>query len=89
MKVSALRIDPLVLFWKLKLMNILEQISLVEQCLRKHHDLVSQLSENQHHTMPKAIDLPFDGAHSSVTTQDVSDANASTEDESSDGRFTI
>jgi hypothetical protein len=83
-KVSALRIDPLFLYWKLKLMSIvLEQISLVEQCLRNHHDLVSQLPENQHHTIPKAINPPFDSAHSSVTTQGVSDPNASTEDESS------
>jgi hypothetical protein len=86
-KVSALRIDPLVLYLNLKLRNIvLEQISLVEQCLRNHHDLVSQLSENQNHITPKAIDLPFDGAHSSLTTQGVSDAHASTEDENLGGR---
>ncbi|OGE49401.1 hypothetical protein PENARI_c021G00989 [Penicillium arizonense] len=66
--------------------EVLEQISLVEQCLRNHHDLVSQLSENQNHIKPKAIDLPFDGAHSSLTTQGVSDAHASTEDENLGGR---
>lgn len=67
-----------------KLMDIvLDQISLVEQCPRNHHDLVSQLSENQHHTIPKAIDLPFDGTHSSVINQGVSDPNASIEYESS------
>jgi hypothetical protein len=67
-----------------KLMDIvLDQISLVEQCPRNHHDLVSQLSENQHHTIPKAIDLPFDGTHSSVIDQGVSDPNASIEYESS------
>ncbi|KAJ5264974.1 hypothetical protein N7505_007767, partial [Penicillium chrysogenum] len=63
--------------------EVLEQISLVEQCLRNHRNLVSQLSGNKHPAVSRGWDLPFNSTGSSVSTHGVYSPHASAEDESS------
>ncbi|CAG8029005.1 unnamed protein product [Penicillium nalgiovense] len=45
--------------------EVLEQISLAEQHLRNHQDLVSALPENKHHANNRGGALPLDGQESS------------------------
>ncbi|KAF3011296.1 hypothetical protein E8E15_002738 [Penicillium rubens] len=63
--------------------EVLEQISLVEQHLRNHQDLVSQLSENKHHVNNRGGALHLDGAQNALPNQGAFGPVASTEDESS------
>ncbi|KAJ5575597.1 hypothetical protein N7535_002523 [Penicillium sp. DV-2018c] len=49
--------------------EILGQISLVEQRLRTHHSLVSQLVQNRDHAIQQGKDLACDDPRSSVPTQ--------------------
>jgi hypothetical protein len=73
-----------VLYRKLKPINVvLEQISLVEQHLRNHQDLVSQLSENEHHVNNRGGALPLDGAQYTLPNQGAFGPVSSTEQESS------
>ncbi|KAJ6163830.1 hypothetical protein N7497_003809 [Penicillium chrysogenum] len=63
--------------------EVLEQISLVEQHLRNHQDLVSQLSENKHHVNNRGGALPLDSAQYALPSQGAFGPVASTEHESS------
>jgi hypothetical protein len=49
----------------------LEKISLVEQHLRNHHDVVAQLCENQYHATDQGEELGFGGAQGPLPDQDV------------------
>jgi hypothetical protein len=72
------------MYRKLKPINVaLEQISLVEQHLRNHQELVSQLSENKHHANNRGGALPLDSAQYALPNQGAFGPVASTEHESS------
>jgi hypothetical protein len=81
--VSFWNFCPVVLYRKLEPINVvLEQISLVEQHLRNHQDLVSQLSGNKDHVNNRGA-LPLDGAQSALPNQGGFGPVSSTEQESS------
>ncbi|OQE68393.1 hypothetical protein PENNAL_c0154G07346 [Penicillium nalgiovense] len=63
--------------------EVLEQISLVEQHLRTHQDLVSQLSGNKDHVNNRGGALPLDGAQYALPNQGAFGLVSSTEQESS------
>ncbi|CAG8243845.1 unnamed protein product [Penicillium nalgiovense] len=63
--------------------EVQEQISLVEQHLRTHQDLVSQLSGNKDHVNNRGGALPLDGAQSALPNQGGFGLVSSTEQESS------
>lgn len=74
----------MVQYRKLKPINVvLEQISLVEQHLRTHQDLVSQLSGNKDHVNNRGGALPLDGAQYALPNQGAFGLVSSTEQESS------
>ena len=74
----------MVQYRKLKPINVvLEQVSLVEQHLRDHQNLVSQLSRNKDHVNNRGGALPLAGAQCALPNQGAFGPVSSTEQESS------
>ncbi|CAG8052263.1 unnamed protein product [Penicillium nalgiovense] len=65
------------------LRSVLEQISLAEQHLRNHQDLVSALPENKHHANNRGGALPLDGVQYALPNQGAFGPVSSTGQESS------